>query len=232
MLEKQRTICYKKDGNSITYHNKNMRLVEGCVYCSEPVVESQWNSYCMIYVRYPEQKIAMEFGTLNADYSTEEVIGIVKKNGIETQDTFINFIKRKIEMQDHVQLIWIEYLKYICPTLIDDCWESRKACMKKREQIRQERNAKREAEDKAFLEERQAETEKLIAAAYETIRNGAYQNADGTYMQEFFDMVSDLEKRMNYAKEHTVLPPKPDYKRIEEFTMMANMETIRMGDIL
>ena len=65
-----------------------------------------------------------------------------------------------------------------------------------------------------------------------SIRNGAYQNADGTYIQEFFDMVSDLEKRMNYAKEHTVLPPKPDYKRIEEFTMMANMEAIRMGDIL
>ena len=61
-----------------------------------------------------------------------------------------------------------------------------------------------------------------------SIRNGAYQNADGTYIQEFFDMVSDLEKRMNYAKEHTVLPPKPDYKRIEEFTMMANMEAIRM----
>ena len=29
MLENQRTICYKKDGNSITYHNKDMRLVEG-----------------------------------------------------------------------------------------------------------------------------------------------------------------------------------------------------------
>ena len=27
MLEKQRTICYKKDGNSITYHNKDIRLV-------------------------------------------------------------------------------------------------------------------------------------------------------------------------------------------------------------
>lgn len=31
-LENQRTICYKKDGNSITYHNKDMRLVEGCLF--------------------------------------------------------------------------------------------------------------------------------------------------------------------------------------------------------
>ena len=35
-LEKHRTICYKKDGNSITYHNKDMRQVEGNVYCGEP----------------------------------------------------------------------------------------------------------------------------------------------------------------------------------------------------
>lgn len=178
-LEKQRTICYKKDGNSITYHNKDMRLVEGCLYCGEPEAESQWNSYCMLYVRYPDQKVAMEIGTANADYSIEEAMSVVKRNGIETQDAFIEFIKRKIEAQDHIQLTWIEYLKYIRPTLIDACWESRKAFAEKQKQIRQERKAQREAEDKAFLAERQAEAEKLIAAAYDTIRHGgALENVD------------------------------------------------------
>lgn len=62
-----------------------------------------------------------------------------------------------------------------------------------------------------------------------SIRNGAYQNEDGTYKQEFFDMVSDYERRMNYAKEHTVLPPKPNYKQIEEFVMYVNEEAIRIG---
>ena len=38
-----------------------------------------------------------------------------------------------------------------------------------------------------------------------SIRNGAYQNEDGTYKQEFFDMVSDYERRMNYAKEHRAI---------------------------
>ena len=157
MLEKQRTICYKKDGNSITYHNKDIRLVEGCLYCGEPEAESQWNSYCMLYVRYPDQKVAMEIGTVNADYSVEEAVGVVKKNGIETQDTFIECIKRKIEAQDHIQLTWIEYLKYIRPTLVDVCWESRKAFAEKREQIRQERKAQRDAEDQKYVAERNAE---------------------------------------------------------------------------
>ena len=61
-----------------------------------------------------------------------------------------------------------------------------------------------------------------------SIRNGKYQKEDGTYEQEFFDMVSDLEKRMQYAKEHTVLPPKPNYKRIEEFVLYVNSEAIKI----
>ncbi len=207
MLEKQRTICYKKDGNSITYHNKNMRLVEGCVYCGEPVAESQWNSYCMLYVRYPEQKIAMEIGTVNENYSIEEAVGVAKRNNIETQDDFISLIKRKIETQEHIQLSWIEYLKYICPELIDDCWESRKAFAQKREQIRQERNAKREAEDKAFLEERQAEAEKLIVAAYETIRNGGtLENSDIIFYKSRYE--SRTYKIVNYLfRQHDINCP-------------------------
>ena len=116
-----------KSKSDITYHNKDMRQVEGNVYCGEPKAESQWNSYCMLYVLYPEQKVAMEIGAVNADYDTAEAANVATRNGIETQDAFINTIKRKIEAQEHIQLSWIEYLKYIRPTLIDACWESRKA---------------------------------------------------------------------------------------------------------
>ena len=55
-----------------------------------------------------------------------------------------------------------------------------------------------------------------------SIRNGEFQNDDGTYRQEFFDIVSDFEKRLKYAKENTSLPAKPNMKRIEEFVMDVN----------
>lgn len=42
-------------------------------------------------------------------------------------------------------------------------------------------------------------------------------------------MVSDYERRMNYAKEYTVLPPKPNYKQIEEFVVYVNEEAIKIG---
>ena len=58
------------------------------------------------------------------------------------------------------------------------------------------------------------------------IRNGKYQREDGAYQDEFFQMVNDFEKRMNYAKQNTNLPKTPDYHAIEEFVMDVNRRAI------
>lgn len=171
-FEKQRAICYKVDRNSITYHNREMQHIDGILYGGQIEQEGKYYQYCKLYVLYPEQKVAMEIGTCNADYSIDEVMEICKQKGFDTQDVFINMIKRKIEAQEHIQLTWIEYLKYIRPTLIDACWESRKAFAEKKERIKKERQEKQEAEDQQYVTEQNAETEKMITAAIDTIRNG------------------------------------------------------------
>ena len=58
------------------------------------------------------------------------------------------------------------------------------------------------------------------------IRHGKYQREDGTYMDEFFQMVNELEQRMRYAKENTSLPATPDYHAVEEFVMDVNRSAI------
>lgn len=58
------------------------------------------------------------------------------------------------------------------------------------------------------------------------IRGGAFMKEDGTYRQEFFDMVADYEKRLQYAKANTSLPPRPNMKRIQEFVMDVNRKSL------
>lgn len=60
-----------------------------------------------------------------------------------------------------------------------------------------------------------------------SIRNGAFMNANGTYRAEFFDLISEYEKRMDYAKKNTSLPESPDRKRVEEFVMEVNRMSIQ-----
>ncbi len=59
-----------------------------------------------------------------------------------------------------------------------------------------------------------------------SIRRGDYQREDGTYRDEFFEMVTDFEKRLSYATEHTGLPDVPDMKRVEEFVMEVNRRAL------
>lgn len=59
-----------------------------------------------------------------------------------------------------------------------------------------------------------------------SIRRGDYQMEDGTYRSEFFDMVTDFDKRLSYAAENTSLPATPDVDRIEEFAMEVNRSVV------
>ena len=59
------------------------------------------------------------------------------------------------------------------------------------------------------------------------IRNGKYLDNDRQPTKEFYDIVDDLESKLEYWKEHTELPPNPDYKRINKFFEEVNYEVIK-----
>ena len=69
---------------------------------------------------------------------------------------------------------------------------------------------------------REKEREMLI-----DIRNGKYIDENNQPVPEFFEMVNEYEKRLDYAKENTSLPAKPNYKAINEFVMSVNERIVK-----
>lgn len=61
------------------------------------------------------------------------------------------------------------------------------------------------------------------------IRDGKYLDDNNQPIPEFFEMVRDYEKKMEYAKNNASLPKKPDYNKINEFVMNVNERVVR-GD--
>lgn len=59
------------------------------------------------------------------------------------------------------------------------------------------------------------------------IRNGKYLDDNRQPIPEFFEMVDALEKRLEYDKENTSLPYKPNYKEIMEFTASVNERVVK-----
>lgn len=59
-----------------------------------------------------------------------------------------------------------------------------------------------------------------------SIRNGAFMKEDGTYADEFFELIRKYEERMQYSKRHTNLPKHPDQRIIQEFVMDINRRSL------
>ena len=59
-----------------------------------------------------------------------------------------------------------------------------------------------------------------------SIRNGEFLDAETGCASAFFDMVTEGEKRMEYAYANTSLPDKPNYKQVEEFVVSVNERAI------
>lgn len=60
-----------------------------------------------------------------------------------------------------------------------------------------------------------------------SIRNGNFQNSDGTFREEFYDLLSEYEKQLDYAAENTNLPDEPDMVKVQEFVMSVNERVVR-----
>ena len=59
------------------------------------------------------------------------------------------------------------------------------------------------------------------------IRNGDYLDANKQPVPEFFELVTYYEKKLEYAKQNTSLPEKPDYNRIRDFVMSVNERVVK-----
>lgn len=59
------------------------------------------------------------------------------------------------------------------------------------------------------------------------IRNGKFLDGDRQPIPEFYEMVDDYEKKLEYAKNNTNLPDNPDYKRINEFAASVNERVVK-----
>ena len=62
------------------------------------------------------------------------------------------------------------------------------------------------------------------------IRNGKYLDENKQPVPEFYEMVDEYEKRMEYAKNNTSLLEQPDYKQVEELLIHLNEMSLMAGE--
>ena len=59
------------------------------------------------------------------------------------------------------------------------------------------------------------------------IRNGRYLDENRQPVPEFFEMVDEYEKRLDYARKNTSLPEEPDIRKINDFAASVNERVVK-----
>lgn len=59
------------------------------------------------------------------------------------------------------------------------------------------------------------------------IRNGKFLGNDSQPIPEFYELVNEYEKRLQYAVDNSSLPEKPNLKAIDEFLMSVNEKVVK-----
>lgn len=70
---------------------------------------------------------------------------------------------------------------------------------------------------------RTAEKELLLK-----IRRGGFQKEDKTFSSEFYDLLSDYEKRLEQAARESILPDQPDMEQVEAFVESINRRALEV----
>lgn len=60
-----------------------------------------------------------------------------------------------------------------------------------------------------------------------SIRRGDFQNADGKFRDEFYELLAEYEDKLHYAAKNTELPEEPDMNKVQEYVMTINEKVIR-----
>lgn len=60
-----------------------------------------------------------------------------------------------------------------------------------------------------------------------SIRSGEYLDKNRQPIDEFYELVNELEGRLNYDKDNTNLPEAVDAKRIEDFVYDVNYSIVK-----
>lgn len=178
-FEIKRVIMYNAKGDKAIYHNKNVRHVSGNIYCGEITGEIH-DQHCDVFMFYDGIPVGMWVSGISASDDIEVIIEAVSRHRLDTLENYKADIQSRIANDEHFKFTEVEFSKYIDPALENQMWESRKNYAIKREKIERERREKREAEDQAYIQQRNNEAQEIVDKAIAIIKggNGTLENCN------------------------------------------------------
>lgn len=189
--EKKRFITYNTNGNSVVYHTKNMQHVIGSLY-KDKETQNQYNeSECYLYAYFEDYNIGIRIGAMNRlecrDIDTMHE-SLTNDYYLDTPEHFISMLDDDVSNKQFIGNVQIELAKYLKPERVEVYTQARLDYRAEQDRKHAEAIKKEQAEDKAYCDERNKETEIEIQKVITSINNGGeIKNTTITIYKDRYD---------------------------------------------
>lgn len=180
--------------NKVVRHIYQMQPIGGNLYKGEITKDEYGAKHCDIFAVYPE----VPYGILlykneriwddEADKMVDYYLETARNQKLDTFSNFMSRLRTDMEAGKFIGGVEIAFAMQTDPQLAKELSEHREAYRAKQEERYAAERAKREAEDQAYVNERNEETQKVITEAVDILRNGGtLSNKDITVYRNRYD---------------------------------------------
>ena len=187
---RRKIITYASDGNTAIKKNKDLQKISGNLYRGQDDVNEYNQVSCRIYIFYEDIGIGMDIGSI-CDPDEKDISKIplrVPPAFLYGPQAFIKALDYAVDNEQIITNAQIALASYITPNNVAIYIEARQRVLDRDDERWAMQQAKQKAEDAAYCEKCNAETQSIIDAALGIIRTGGILKNDTL---NFFDSPYD-----------------------------------------
>ena len=183
--EQHKVFMYAADGNKVVRRTRTMRKVTENIYINQPYAYEYGQKYFDVFICYDGVERGIKVDTclgwyLDEPDGAEMVIERVGKYACA--EWLIERIQHLIQEENHIPMLYVEFVGQFRPDLVPAMMESRKQYGERKSKEAKERREKREAEEAEFVRAQNENADQIVENAIAILRSGGnLENKDVTY---------------------------------------------------
>ena len=180
LFSQRKVITYAKDGNTAIKKNKDLQQISGNLYKGKDETDQYGQLSCRLYIFYEDIGIGIDIGNIYnlAEKDIDEITSQVPSAFLHGSQSFIKALDHAAEAERHITNAQIALAGYIAPENVAVYTKARQRARDKDDERQAAERAEQNAEDVAYCEKCNAETQRMIEAALDVIRSGGILKND------------------------------------------------------
>lgn len=174
-LKRHGIMHYGSDGNKVVRHNYDMRPISGVLYKGEAETDEYGAEVYDIFVVYPNVRYGLLYLKKlrdREDRTTEQMEAWLDESGMGTLDGFLENLDEKMKAGKFIGFLEIEFVRQFDTECAERYASYRMEYKARKAEQHELERKRREAEDTAYVKEKNDEAESALQVAIDTIRSG------------------------------------------------------------